>query len=697
MRGASIRSLVAFAIGVAVLGGILYVASTVDGRAPGVERIGLTHHLSADDEVALTTTSIEVVFSEQVDRPSAEAAFTIQPATDGAFSWSASTLTFTPEERLPLETDFVVTIAAGVKDAAGNAMSEPAELAFVTVGNPTIVATEPEQGAEDVPLASVIVLEFSTLMDTASVEEALTISPEVALTPNWSGEVLTLTPDERLAEGVRYTLRVGDEARDSAGTPLSRPFTLSFRAVRSGLAATTVFPADGVEGIALTSPIALVFDRPLDPDTVDPDLFAIEPDVAGTLALVAAPGAAGMVEPGEHVLRFRPASPLQPNTTYRLTLNPGLTGIDGAALAAPIVWRFTTGAPLATLSNQIVFLSERAGIANLWAMNPDGTGQRQISAELSPITSYAVAPDGRSFVVGDGAILIRQQADGAGRQLLTPDGVLEVDPAFAPNGAEMAFARVDPVTGGGLGLWTRPLAGGDARQIDLPDELGAPSASPAPSGASVPVLRAPRYSPDGAALAFVDMSGRVGVVELPADRLTTAPFAAVYPPSWKPDSTGLLLSGSPAGALEPTVAGEPLPPLDPGSLQLSSFEVGALRIAGMDRGADEVELLDQPPGASRPEAGQGGRYLFIVADASQPQAAGELWLTTAGGSGFPVLDDAGGSVVAAGFGPETRDVVAARSAAPAGGSDTGGIWLVDVTSGDGRQLSEDGWLPRWLP
>ncbi len=98
---------------------------------------------------------------------------------------------------------------------------------------------------------------------------------------------------------------------------------------------------------------------------------------------------------------------------------PDLVGTDGAALAEPITWRFTTGAPLASLSNQIVFLSDRSGIDNLWAMNPDGTGQRQLSSELSPITMYAVAPDGRRLIVGDGARLVMQQADGGARQTLT--------------------------------------------------------------------------------------------------------------------------------------------------------------------------------------------------------------------------------------------------------------------------------------
>jgi hypothetical protein len=188
-------------------------------------------------------------------------------------------------------------------------MSEPAELAFVTVGHPTVVGSQPEADAQDVPLAAPIVLEFSTLMDTASVEEALTITPEVTLTANWSGEVLTLTPEDRLAEGTQYTLEVGVEARDSAGTPLRAAFTLTFRAAESGLAATTLFPADDVEGIPLSTPIALVFDRPLNPDTLDADLLTIEPDVTGSLSIVESPGAAGMRESGLRVLRFRPNGP----------------------------------------------------------------------------------------------------------------------------------------------------------------------------------------------------------------------------------------------------------------------------------------------------------------------------------------------------------------------------------------------------
>jgi Bacterial Ig-like domain len=131
-------------IGLAVLGAILYYASTVDGRGPTVVGISVTQHLSSDAERALITTSIEVDFSEPVEHGSAEAAFGMTPAVDGAFSWSATSLTFTPASRLPLQTEFEVSIGPGVHDRAGNAMTGgPEQFRFTTVGNPTVIASDP--------------------------------------------------------------------------------------------------------------------------------------------------------------------------------------------------------------------------------------------------------------------------------------------------------------------------------------------------------------------------------------------------------------------------------------------------------------------------------------------------------------------------------------------------------------------------
>lgn len=690
VRGASIRTLLAFAMGVVVLGGILYVATNVDARAPAVERIGLTHHLSADANVALTTTSIEVVFSEDVDHRTAEAAFSIRPALRGGLSWTGATMTFTPVDRLPLESEFVVRIGPGVEDRAGNRMTAPSQLAFSTVGHPGVVGSSPEPNAGEVPLDQQISLRFSTLMDTSSVEQALIVTPAVTLTPSWAGEVLTLVPVKPLAEGTRYTLRLATTARDSAGTPLSSPYLLSFQTRSSSLQPDIRFPADGTEGISVMTPIAIVFDRPLDPGTVNPASFRIQPEVNGSLSAVPLPGAAGMRQPGARVLRFVPFAPLAPNTTYRVSLAAGLTAVDGAAPATAIAWSFTTGTQLPSLSNQIVFLSERAGIANLWGMNPDGSGLRQLSSELTPVTSYALAPDGRSFVVGDGAILVRQLADGRGRQQLTEAGVLEVDPAYSPNGASIAFARID-TSGNGLGLWTVPASGGQAQPVELrPVITASPSAGPTGSdGGPQPILRAPRFSPDGTALAFVDLSGRTGIVDLSDGSVSSAAFVAVGAPEWLPDSSGVLVSGIAGGSLEAPEAGVPLAAFEPGALQLSAFELGGLRLARLDRGATSVRLLDQLPGSTRPQPGAVGRYLFIAVQPGAPEASGTLQLSTATDVASRLLDDGGAPVSAAGFGPQARLAVAARSGA--------GIWIVDFATGQGRQLTQEGRLPRWLP
>lgn len=694
MRGVLFRSLAVLGIGLAVLFAILYYASTVDGRPPAVQRIGLTHHVDGEERVGLTTTSIEVEFSEPVRTGSAEAAFQIDPAVGGSFTWTGSTLTFTPAERLPLETDFQVAVVAGVEDAAGNRMPQPADpFEFRTVGPPTVSASQPQDGSEDVALDAQIVITFSTLMDTLSVEEAVSLTPRTPVEASWSGEELVLTPIDQLEAGQVYRVTISTEARDGAGIALGSPYEFSFRTARSALSALTLIPSDGVEGISVRTPIAVMLDRAIDPDTATDDLLSIEPEVPGTLRLTAPPGAAGMVDPTVRLLLFQPAAPLEPNTTYRVTLAPGLGASDGVQMSEPISWSFTTGAPVTTLSNQIVFISDRAGPANLWAMNPDGSVQRQVSVELSAVTDFAVAPDGRGLVIGDGAVLIRQEADGGQRTVLTPAGSLDFDPAWAPDGSQLAFARADAETGAGEGIWLLGAEGGEATRLELPAELPRPgTATPSPDDEDpAPLLRTPRFSPDGAALAYVDAAGWVAVVELPAGRLTRTPFRAVGAPAWMSDSSGLLVAGVvddvPTSGRPP--ASVPIAPLDPDMPGAARVPLSSLGIAQLDRGAASARELDLDPGASRPAVREGLLlYVALVTDA--PAASGELWLVDARGGGpRRLLDDGGAAVLSASFGIEPRSVVAARLG--------DGIWRVDGLSGRGDRLSGDGWQARWLP
>jgi len=700
VRGALLRTVIAFGIGIVVLGGILFYASTVDGRPPTVAAISLTQHDAANDALGLTTTSIEVDFSEPVETESAEAAFVIEPAVAGSYSWSGTTMTFSPDERLPLSTAFSVQLQAGVRDRAGNAMPDPSSaFDFTTVGHPSIVATDPVDGAQEVAQDAVIRLTFSTLMDTASVEDQLSLSPSTAVTLRWSGEQLTVEPVHPLREATSYTLRIGADARDQAGTPLGTQFRLAFSTVRTDLGVRAMIPADGLEGASPAGSIAVIFDRPIDPGSVSGDAITVSPSVAGSVEVVELPGAAGLSEPGTLLVRFVPSGPLDPNTTYDVSLASSIRAEDGSRLAQPLQWSFTTGAPLATLSNQVVFLSDRSGVSNLWAMNPDGSGQRQISAELSGITDYAVAPDGQSLVVGDGARLVALSADGGDRRVLSDEGAVEFDAAYAPDGTSIVFARADPATGAGLGLWTRPARGGDASRIGLPDDLAPPaSGSPAPVS-SAPLLRAPRYAPDGRSLAFVIGDGRVGVLDLDAGELTTIPFGAVGVPAWLPDSSGLLLTGVPDPVAAPGIgdATRPLAALNPWALDLDPAQLGSMRVASLARGATGITLPGYPAGSVVVARGASGRLAYVTVSGDESDG-GLLWLTTgSGGASTPVLRDGGPPVRSVAAGPAGTFLVVR---APGDGSDRehpGGIWQVDAASGDAKPLVADGREARWLP
>jgi subtilisin len=93
----------------------------------------------ADGATAVATgTAVSVTFSEPMDKASAEAAFSLARASDGAavagsFSWNGSTMTFRPSAPLAEGTSHRATVAAGARDLAGNALATGRSWTFTTV------------------------------------------------------------------------------------------------------------------------------------------------------------------------------------------------------------------------------------------------------------------------------------------------------------------------------------------------------------------------------------------------------------------------------------------------------------------------------------------------------------------------------------------------------------------------------------
>ena len=684
MRAPVLRSLAAIGLGAIVLAGVLYVASTVDSRPPTVAEIALTQPLPDEPTRAPIITGLEIEFSEPVDHASAERAVRIEPEVAGSASWSGSTMIFTPEAPLEPAAAYRVTVERGVRDLAGNRMSEiPPPFSFETAGPPVVVETDPADGAIGVPLDGPITVTFSTLMDTASVEAALRLRPAFGHALRWSGRQLEVVPDAPLDPDRDYEVAIGREAIDVAGLALDAPLRLGFHTLAAGLRVATLVPADGSDGIAPSTPIAVIFDRPIDADAASTDeLLSITPDVAGSLSVVDVSGIEPVDDDDGTVLLFTPSGPLPPATTFDIVVGTGVVGLDGGGLTEPLAWSFTTGAAVPTLSNQIVFLSDRSGVPNLWAMNPDGSAARQLSAELSPVLDYAIAPDGATYVVGDGRRLVLADASGIDRRVLTDEGVVEFDAAYAPDGLHLVFARADADTGAGLGLWEVAIDGGSAARIELSDDP-VPSASDiAPAAA----LRAPRYAPDGGSVAFVDLRGEVGVVELETDTVARAPFMATAPPSWLTDGGAVLFVGAAdAGPADDVRFPAVVAPLEP----------------PRSSPAGDVVMFEPADGSlATTRLGSGARVAGVAGDGRIAVIGPDGQLRIADGpreAPSPVEGLVDDRVDAAAFAPGEDALVVVIVPATSTDPGVGRIERVELEGGDRAILSNDGRRPRWLP
>jgi len=250
-------------------------------------------------------------------------------------------------------------------------------------------------------------------------------------------------------------------------------------------------------------------------------------------------------------------------------------------------------------------------------------------------------------------------------------------------------------------------------------------------------------------VAFVDSSGSVGILDLASRRLTTASFIAASTPVWLPDGSGFLVGGhasSTPAAPSGQTPGTPIPPLSPDGLGLSAVERGTLVVVELATGSTFVRDIVGTIGAADPTVGSDGRVAYLLYDGALARGGHLRALAANGSASLPLSPDTIALETSATFGPEPDSLVVARisteAATPPGGSPSpsaspgsspgesptatpspsptpeptgspqpsasgspapgpdqagpGGIWLINL-DGMARQLTHDGWLPRWLP
>ena len=663
----------------ALLGGILYNATLVD-RLPPTCTIQVSSLTS--NGLARTLTSINVSFSEAVRKDTAEGAFSMTeqvagtPKIAGTFHWQGNKLIFTPSAKLPLSTKFHAHVAAGVQDVAGNTQGGSQDIDFTTVGAPTVASVVPATGSPAVPVDQPIQITFDREMDTQKVVAGLTLEPAITYQASWNGPTLTLKPAAPLEYATTYTVKIGDPAVDTDGTKLL-PYSTSFKTVGIGLRVTTLIPAPNTAGVSVDSQIAVVFDAPIDPTSIA-GAITVTPPVTGSIAAISLPDDRTPVSKATptpatsaaNVLVFTPDHGLQPDTTYFVTLSSTVKKADGQ-VASGRTWTFITGVPPANALNQIAFISPRSGVDNLWLMNPDGSNQRQVTAELVPVSGYDISGDGMTIAYGAGGVVKKLSLSADTVTTLTSAGNFEYAPTITPDGSGVVLARHGP-DGSDRGYWL-VTNGADTGQLT-------------PSGA--PVLGSVGSVATGAA-------GDPG----------TSPWASRA--AFTSDGSIMLLVLGGSGGLElvdMTGAGNPAIKVNlqgnsrPVWMQIdSAFYVVGSSDGGATWSNWRVALTGAATrvGPAASDLASSGSNMAVIANAADGSSHVSYFSLT-GGPTTNLTDDPSFRESVPSFAPDGSAVVFGRVVSRSPGV-SAGIWKVNVDGTGLTNLSTDGYAPRWVP
>jgi hypothetical protein len=261
---------------------------------------------------------------------------------------NVSRMTLTPEGALPNSAPITVTVTNGVTDGVGNVVA-PSSATFHTAAGPNftaphVVSSTITYGDTNVPISSVFTLTFDRPMDTRTFVPNSTVTIEdyftytdIPITISFSpdGTQLTVAPNAPLAVGREYYLQTCS-ALDLTGNTencYSVYFTTSVVAQTGGPQILATVPRDGTAGLPVNFTPEVQFDRPIsEPSAANVTLSGNGSPVALTPSFLN----------GDTIVRFQPATLLQANTSYVLTIT-GVTDPAGKPGSTQTV-TFNTGA-----------------------------------------------------------------------------------------------------------------------------------------------------------------------------------------------------------------------------------------------------------------------------------------------------------------------------------------------------------------
>ena len=294
---------------------------------------------------------------------------------EGVVTYSDKTATFTPKDPLYPNITYTGKVSSSVKDLNGNALQEDYLWTFSTGASPTVVSTDPANGAISVPVTKIVGATFSVPMDPLTITGTtftLKQGPNpVTGTVSYTGSTASFTPASSLSANTVYTGTITTGAKNVAGISLAENYVWSFN---TGVSPTVIStdPALNAVGVVITKVIGATFSVPMDP-------LSITTGTTYTLKKGTTPVVGAVSYSGSTAL-FTPASPLDPNTVYTGTITTGAKSSTGTPMFADYTWSFNTGI------SPMVILTDPLNIATGVVLNKTVTASFSVPMDYLTIT-----------------------------------------------------------------------------------------------------------------------------------------------------------------------------------------------------------------------------------------------------------------------------------------------------------------------
>ncbi len=201
-------------------------------------------------------------------------------------------------------------------------------LTFTTVRPPLIRAIYPE-GTSVLPNETIRIY-FDDTMDKESAENRVSLTPPVNGSYNWdfSGSILTFTPNEALAKSTAYTLTIKSGIKNTSGGAIESDVTHAFTTVGS-LLLTKSNPANDSVTIPVTSPLTFTFNQAIDKELIE-SRVSVSPPFQKKITWEG------------NIITMTPSIPMKFSTRYTVTFPKGMSGVYGLPSADDMRVSFTT-------------------------------------------------------------------------------------------------------------------------------------------------------------------------------------------------------------------------------------------------------------------------------------------------------------------------------------------------------------------